>query len=76
MEGIDVQIAMTYEMDRRCMQQVGMLGDINALMDLRGRYPELAARYDKDEGWGPEKKEEDLRKIMEKVRRAEEEQKK
>ncbi len=76
LEAIEEQIPMTYEMYRKCMQQLGMLGAINSLMDLRGRYPELAARYDKDEGWGPEKKEEDLRKIMEKVRKAEEEQKK
>ena len=41
---IEEQFPMTYEMYRKRMQQLGMLGAINSLMDLRGRYPELAAR--------------------------------
>ncbi|OUQ16964.1 hypothetical protein B5E84_10910 [Lachnoclostridium sp. An14] len=67
LEALEEQVPVTYELFRKCMEELGTVGAIGALTEMMGRYPDYGKRYNEEEGWGPEKAESDFRKIMEKL---------
>ena len=73
LNAIDEQVPMTYELFRKCMDELGEISAISTLTRIMERYPELTERYNLEEGWGAEKVEEDFQKILKKVREEAEE---
>lgn len=69
LKAIEEQVPMTYELFRKCMDELGEISAISTLTDLMGRYPDLARRYNEEEGWGPEKAEQDFQEILKKIQK-------
>lgn len=69
LEALEEQVPVTYELFRKCMDELGEISAISTLTDLMGRYPDLARRYNEEEGWGPEKAEQDFQEILKKIQK-------
>ena len=70
LNAIDEQVPMTYELFRKCMDELGEISAISTLTRIMERYPELTERYNLEEGWGPENPEKGERGSRGKIRRA------
>ncbi|HJC46947.1 MAG TPA: hypothetical protein IAA04_02715 [Candidatus Lachnoclostridium pullistercoris] len=71
LNAIDGQVPMTYELFCRCMDELGEISAISSITKVMESYPDLTERYNKEEGWGPEKAEEDFQEILRRVKKAE-----